>query len=244
MKQREGSLRSARAILPYITDLVRPKSVIDIGCGVGTWLHVCNELGIDDLCGVEGPWVDQNMLLIPDKYLRRHLLTEPLYFNRVFDLAISMEVAEHIPKQHQATYIDTLTRMSSVILFSAAIPHGGGKGHVNEQWQDYWVDLFLSLGYVVIDCVRPVFWNNKNVQWWYRQNTFLFVQKDYLKSKQKLAIMAERWKGFPPNIVHPLLFEETAEPRSLSLKKAFIAIPFGIWRILRRIIKHASWGVF
>ncbi|MBR0289463.1 MAG: hypothetical protein IJQ82_10825 [Selenomonadaceae bacterium] len=36
--QKDGSFKSAMAILPFVTKFIHPRSVVDIGCGVGTWL--------------------------------------------------------------------------------------------------------------------------------------------------------------------------------------------------------------
>ncbi len=43
--QEKGSLNSAKIIVPIVMDIVKPKSVIDVGCGVGTWLSVFKQLG-------------------------------------------------------------------------------------------------------------------------------------------------------------------------------------------------------
>ena len=43
-EQREGSLCSAREVVPLILELVNPRSVVDVGCGVGTWLSVFVEI--------------------------------------------------------------------------------------------------------------------------------------------------------------------------------------------------------
>jgi hypothetical protein len=105
------------------------------------------------------------------------------------------------------------TTLAPVVLFSADIPHGGGVGHVNEQWQDYWANLFQKRKYAVIDCIRPAVWNNENVLWWYRQNTLLYVREDYLEKHLELKRLYDLWKGFPLRIVHPLLFEEINNPK-------------------------------
>lgn len=237
IEQREGSLSSAREILPLVLELINPKSVIDIGCGIGTWLSVCKEYGIKEIKGVDGPWVNKNMLMIPEDTFIRADFTKPFEFGRVYDLAISTEVAEHIPQKYESVFFDSLTRMAPVILFSADIPHGGGHGHVNEQWQDYWRKLFDDRGYAAFDLIRPAIWNNENVQWWYRQNTFLYVRQDYLDTHLELKTMSERLRGFPLNIVHPVFFEEAVNPRTISLKKALSALPYGILRAFKKLLK-------
>ena len=43
---RDGSLRSARVVVPKIMKMIAPASVIDVGCGVGTWLKAFSEQGV------------------------------------------------------------------------------------------------------------------------------------------------------------------------------------------------------
>jgi len=60
----DGSLQSARAITPIILNYFPVRSVVDIGCGIGTWLKVFEENGVPYILGIDGPHVDQNMLVI------------------------------------------------------------------------------------------------------------------------------------------------------------------------------------
>src|ERR1700690_3409992 len=64
---RDGSLRSARVMVPLVLDLVQPKSVADIGCGIGTWLKICREYGVEEVLGVDGSHVYREQLLIPEE---------------------------------------------------------------------------------------------------------------------------------------------------------------------------------
>lgn len=133
----EGSKRSAEQIVPILLELIQPQSVIDVGCGTGTWLSVFCEHGIEDIWGVDGDYVQEEALEIPKDRFLSHDLTKPLALDRKFDLAISLEVAEHLPCDSAEAFVDSLTQLAPVILFSAAIPFQGGVGHVNEQWQEY-----------------------------------------------------------------------------------------------------------
>jgi len=104
-----------------------------------------------------------------------------LTLNRKYDLAISLEVAEHLPEQFADLFVKTLILHSDIILFSAAIPGQGGQNHLNEQWPDYWIEKFSKHGYFFHDLIRPLIWNNKKVDYWYKQNTFLVTKKCSLK---------------------------------------------------------------
>jgi ribosomal protein L11 methylase PrmA len=48
---------SAETITSIVQELIKPSSVVDVGCGVGTWLKVMEKNGISDILGIEGLWV-------------------------------------------------------------------------------------------------------------------------------------------------------------------------------------------
>ncbi len=201
-----GSKQSATEIVPLILELLKPSSVVDIGCGSGEWLSVFNRYGVEDILGVDGNYVDRNSLAISsDKFLPLDL-TQPFTINRKFDLVVSLEVAEHLPAESAENFIDSLTKLGSLILFSAAIPFQGGTHHVNEQWQTYWIELFSNKNYEVIDCVRPQIWQNQNVEYWYAQNTFVFVRQDYLEQHQNLKNNWEKSDKNRYSLVHPRMY--------------------------------------
>ncbi|HEY9662067.1 MAG TPA: methyltransferase domain-containing protein, partial [Allocoleopsis sp.] len=150
----EGSRQSARAIVPIVMELIQPKSVLDVGCGTGNWLAVFHEYGIEDYLGIDGDYVDLDDLQISKQRFIPHDLKEPLPLDRTFDLVMTVEVAEHLPADLAEPFVKSLTRLSPVILFSAAIPQQGGTGHINEQWLEYWVERFQQQGYTAIDCLR------------------------------------------------------------------------------------------
>lgn len=177
------NVTSAEEIVPLIIDWINPSRVVDVGCGIGTWLSVFKRFGVPNLLGIDGSHVDKALLHINNEEFLEHDLREPIDLGEKFDLVISLEVAEHIPESFSDTFIDTLTNLGSCILFSAAIPYQGGDGHLNEQWPSYWQEKFDKRGFILHDCIRSFIWNNKRVKPWYRQNMFLAVHKKYEFSK-------------------------------------------------------------
>jgi SAM-dependent methyltransferase len=202
-----GSKTSARHIVPIVMDLIHPKSVIDIGCGVGTWLAVFAENGVKNYRGVDGSWVDKNLLQIPQDHFDMHDLTAPLKADRPFDLVTSLEVAEHLEAKYAETFVDSLTNHGPVILFSAAVPFQGGEHHVNEQWPSYWAELFAKRGYIAVDAIRKRIWQNPDVEWWYAQNVLLFVKTDYLTGQPKLEREHINASSSMLAIIHPRLYK-------------------------------------
>lgn len=206
--QRDGSRLSAQAIVPLVLALVKPQSVVDVGCGVGTWLSVFKRFGIEDVCGVDGEYVDRNMLEIPESQFLAFDLTRPIEIDRQFDLVVSVEVAEHLPEQCAKTFVQSLTKLGPIVLFSAAIPFQGGTCHVNEQWPDYWANYFKDNGYEAIDCIRKRVWQNDKIEWWYSQNILLFSRKDHLAGHPLLKKEFENTDPSQLSIVHPKKYLE------------------------------------
>ncbi len=171
------NFNAPREIVPLIIQVINPKSVLDIGCGIGTWLKIFEENGVVDYLGVDSEFVELQHLKIPHNHFVGHDLRKELSLNRKFDLVVSLEVAEHLPESSADLFVKTLVSHGEAILFSAAIPGQGGQDHLNEQWPDYWKKKFSFHGYYFHDVLRPVIWGNENVDWWYRQNIFLLSKE-------------------------------------------------------------------
>lgn len=206
--QRAGSRQSAEAIVPLVLTLLKPQSVIDVGCGLGTWLSVFEEFGIKDVFGIDGDHIDRSMLQIPHERFMAFDLKKPIQIDRYFELVVSLEVAEHLPIECAKTFVHSLTKLGPVILFSAAIPFQGGTAHLNEQWPDYWANYFNDNGYEAVDCLRKKVWQDDKVEWWYAQNILLFSQKDYLVSNPLLQAEFENAHSSQLSIVHPRKYLE------------------------------------
>lgn len=203
-----GSLArsSAEVVVPYVLDILQPQSVLDVGCGTGTWLAVFGEHGVADVCGIDGDHVRPDRLEIPRERFVAHDLTRPIDLGRTFDLAVSLEVAEHLPAASAEQFVALLTGSAPAVLFSAAIPLQGGVQHRNEQWQGYWAALFAANGFVAVDCIRPYVWSRPEVATWYAQNTLLFVRRDRVDGRATAAMAAA--SGMPLDVVHPRMFLE------------------------------------
>jgi SAM-dependent methyltransferase len=230
------SRRSAEIIVPLIVDLVSPRSVIDIGCGTGTWLTVFKAHNIDEITGVDGHWLQDEMLLIPKSCFLARDLTQNLNIERRFDLAVSLEVAEHLDRKYARHFVSTLVNLSSVILFSAAIPFQDGTHHVNEAWPDYWAKLFGEHEYVPIDCIREKIWNNEDVAWWYAQNILVFADKQHVLKHPKLQRAFDRTRVSQLSIVHPGMHLDAIKRLEFALRDPG---PKQVLRMLPRIMTKA-----
>jgi hypothetical protein len=181
--------------------LVRPKSVVDFGCALGAWLKVFEEHGTRTLRGLDGHYVDRSKLLIESACFTPVDLAQAVTVHRAhafrpderYDLAVCLEVAEHLPGSAAPGLIHTLTALAPFVLFSAAIPGQRGVGHINEQWPSYWKALFEEHGFRRLDPLRRHIWRDDRIPWWYRQNIFLYVsgeamgRSEALREEEKLA---------------------------------------------------------
>jgi SAM-dependent methyltransferase len=232
------SLDSARVIAPIIARLVRPASVVDVGCGEGLWLTAFQECGATDILGLDGSYMDEDLLKIPRERFCATDLGLPLDVDRRFDLAVSVEVAEHLPASRATSFVADLTSLAPIVLFSAAIPHQGGIAHLNERWQDYWAELFAAHDYIPIDCLRFRIWSDPRVAWYYAQNMILYGRRDLVESDPTLAAEYERSRSWPLRIVHPNKYLSTADLTGIPLRRALRQLPtiayHGLLRTLRR----------
>jgi SAM-dependent methyltransferase len=222
-----GSMRSAREILKIVKYAIDPKSVVDVGCGIGTWLKVWMDFGVEDVLGIDGDYVQLDQLLIPPDRFRPMDLRKPEPMTRQFDLVQSLEVAEHLPKAYAEAFISFLCSLGKVVLFSAAVPHQVGVKHVNEQWPEYWAEIFMRKGFIAVDAIRDQVWDNPNVEWWYCQNTLVFVQAVHLMELDGLRHLTPVSRRECLSRIHPRLWVRRNE-RSLSLDKLLVLLPGGI----------------
>lgn len=205
---------AAAAILAPLLRLLDARSVCDIGCGVGTWLRVARAHEIDDIAGFEGEWLDPGLLVIDPSLVTLGSLERRLSPSRRYDLAICLEVAEHLSPPRAAGFVSDLCRAADAILFSAAVPGQGGVGHQNEQWPSYWARLFADAGYDAFDIVRPAIWSDSSIPFWYRQNTIVYARRgsDAHRRLEQVASPAP-----PLDLVHPDLYARKTHPGPRTL---------------------------
>jgi SAM-dependent methyltransferase len=170
--------RSAFRMATTIRDDLQVARVIDVGCGTGALLEALRERG----CHVRGLERSDAAL----RYCRarqldveRFDLERDVYNgNDRFDAAISLEVAEHLPTTAADRYVDLLTRLSDLVVFTAALPGQGGTHHINEQPRSYWIEKFRERGYEYArersDRWRHAWKTAGDVESWYHENLMIF----------------------------------------------------------------------
>jgi len=168
---------SAKAVVNILIKHFHPKSVIDIGCGPGIYLKEFASKSVK-VIGYDGSPAAKKESGVAKK-IKIHDLCQPLPLKKQFDLCLCFEVAEHLPASCAPTLINTLTKASPLIVFTAATPGQGPRsiGHINEQPQAYWIKKFraknFQLNRKLTAKIRKEM-KAKKVVWWITKNLMIF----------------------------------------------------------------------
>lgn len=225
-----ANLQSARIVVPILVSLVQPRSVVDVGCGSGAWLSAFHENGVKRILGLDGDHVDPSWLVIPKECFRSVDLTKPFDVDGKFDLALSLEVAEHLPKRMARDFVRRLMNLAPFVVFSAAVPFQGGVHHVNEQWPEFWQELFAKGGYRSLDLIRKKIWKNPEVKYWYRQNMLLFAREDLIPDNPILA-------GATGDANDLMLVQNAILHYQMGVRSILKQLPRSIWSAATRRLK-------
>lgn len=210
----KGSQHSAQNIIPTLDAILAPiegRRLIDVGCGAGSWAPTWRQYGWH-VTGVDGEYARERAETRVDEFVAADL-SRPLAYSKIkgiWDVAVSLEVAEHLPPERAASFIDDLdicVGRKGTIVFSAAIPGQGGTGHLNEQWPRYWYELLIARGYKVSGALRLDLWGLAElgaVENWYAQNLLVATRDEAVWARLTLLAMESLHEPHP--IVHPVLY--------------------------------------
>jgi hypothetical protein len=222
-----------------IIEITNPTSVVDFGCGIGIWLAAFQERGVTDIHGVDGDWVKLDSLVIPrERFTHADLANArqaTARLGRRFDLALSLEVAEHLPPESADQFVAALVSMSDVVCFSGAIPKQRGFQHVNEQWQSYWAKKFNAHGYMAFDLIRPRLLAHRDILPFYRQNIVLYANAVATEGRLKTALAQPVRPSQPDALdyVIPEYYLIRIGPKNLTVGAVFAELPRMVWRSLQ-----------
>jgi hypothetical protein len=212
MADREENFRNALRCLRIVGELIPLDHVVDFGCGIGAWMAAASWLGARRVTGLDGPWVvdilrkgditfNDGLVAISGSQVIPVDLAEndAPQFSKSYNLAISIEVGEHLPEWRAATLCEGLVNAADYVLFSAATPGQGGYRHINEQPLRYWIDKFWAHGFVPLEVVRPSVAADAWMYFWLRRNIVMFVSYAALLRNHRLLQYAQT----PEQIARP-----------------------------------------
>lgn len=174
----DPAVKSTPIIAASIMRDIEPQTAIDVGCGTGALLAQLKNRG----CRTRGlEYSEAGRQYCQQRGLDVHpfdLERDRYEGDDSFDLAISMEVAEHLPDAVADRYVGLLTQFSRRVVFTAAVPGQGGVDHVNEQPRSYWIKKFADRGYKynqsLVERWRDEWSQSGVVAWFYYKNLMIF----------------------------------------------------------------------
>jgi len=165
----------------YIVEIYHPKTVVEFGCGPGHLSRELAKLGVQ-VTSVDGfskpDFTDLSVEFSPLDLNNADAIAN-FFVGKQFDLAVSLEVAEHLQPESSPTLIKWLTQVAPVVIFSAAVPSQDGHGHINLQPRDYWHKLFTQSDFVISDRIREKLRIHPTVAPWYRYNVLDYLHKSH-----------------------------------------------------------------
>jgi hypothetical protein len=159
--EEEEALQASR-LERILYALYKPKSVIDWGCASGLYLEPFMENGCEVL-GIENSPVAIEMRH-PDIRIIRSDMTQAIHLTPMtmkpvgidvsapvtkFDMALCIEVLEHIDEQYSKVAIENVCRSSDRLVVSIAREWQQGPGHLNLKPIEYWIQKFGWQGFRV-----------------------------------------------------------------------------------------------
>ncbi|HMP96074.1 MAG TPA: class I SAM-dependent methyltransferase [Kiritimatiellia bacterium] len=208
--------------LPLLLGGHLPASILDVGCGTGTWLRSALDLGISDVFGLDGVALPPEQLHVPEDRIRIVNLLSDWEVTRTYELVISLEVAEHLPPEAAGEFVRKLTNCGDRVFFSAANEWQPGQNHLNCQWPVYWQELFNRCGFACRDTLRWKIWDDHRIEPWYRQNLFLAERDAEAGSEPRI-----------PRVVHPDYMPSACEQWRLRRQGLLVALAERVDRLVR-----------
>jgi SAM-dependent methyltransferase len=173
----------------FIAEKYAPASVLDIGCGVGAYLHLFQLLGATRILGLDG--IPAGATALADDAYQMHDLAQPCEFSTKFDLVVCVEVAEHLDARHADILLDNITRHAGqVIVFSAAELGQPGHGHINCAPIEQWLEMLAVRGWYP-ELMDSLGMRSLATFSWFRRNLVVLRRGDPAVGAASIAALTE-----------------------------------------------------
>ncbi|MBR3458797.1 MAG: hypothetical protein IKH16_11700, partial [Selenomonadaceae bacterium] len=199
---------SAEAVVSLLGKLFHFKTVMEAGCTEKAWLKAFKKNGANVMgfCMVGHP-VDFGEENIPTQNI--DFETKGFRVEEKQDLALSIDFAEKFGPECLGRYLDDLTGMSDIILFSSQLPDviSSTQKTGHEKVPAHWQELFGARGFVAIDCIRPRIWESSSVLLRYKQGMVLYVREKSLSQYPRLLeFYLKHEDGKVMDVIHPVTY--------------------------------------
>lgn len=146
---REYSIKT----MDWYIENYKPSSVIDFGCGIGSYIESAFNKGIKNLKGYDigGEHAKRYTPNFISEFIEYKDCTKEIICEK-FDCVISFETAEHIEPSGTSIFIKNISnalKKNGYILFTAAPPGQDGCGHINMHEKEFWIKQFCDLGHII-----------------------------------------------------------------------------------------------
>ena len=123
----------------WIKEVLAPSSVLDAGCGPGTYVYAMRDIGVNAV------GLDTDDRVIGKPHLTQKSLMDMT--DEKADVVVCLEVAEHIPEEFNDKIVEKIVgAVGKSLIFTAAIPGQGGVGHINCRPRQFWLEKFTAAG--------------------------------------------------------------------------------------------------
>jgi hypothetical protein len=200
-------LASERTLLEFLFDIKKLRSVVEFGCGDGSWLRAARKCGADEIRGyddgnmpIEARGLSSSEFFFAD-------LKQRINLEKKFDLAICLDGVRHTDESSAGTMVQTLCGASNWVLFGAKVPYQNGPRSPDEFWLESWAKIFFDEGYSCYDILRRRFWHDPRIAFRYRQSACLYVRPG---THYALKARGHEHSRCPQSLIHPEMFLEIA----------------------------------
>jgi 2-polyprenyl-3-methyl-5-hydroxy-6-metoxy-1,4-benzoquinol methylase len=144
-RSNDAYVNSARVIVDVLHDNFGPGRLVDLGCGCCVYSHFFKQKGAEVVCidAVQPP----EKHAFPVEIVQQDMTVPFENTWGDFDLALCLDVGEHIPEDLCEPFLKNITQFSDRLIMSCAPPGQGGHHHVNEQPKRYWIEKLRAHGF-------------------------------------------------------------------------------------------------
>ena len=217
-----------------IIEIFSPKTVLDAGCATGYLVSALRDRGVEAWGFDISSYAISSAKEEIQPYLNVQSLTDPLpsHFPNRFDLAVTIEVLEHMFPEEGSEAIAKLCSYSDTVIFSSTPSDINNRTHVNVQQSEYWAKEFSKNSFFR-NLMQPMDFISPQAMLFHKKDCVPNVIFDYenllridkIKNKLTATVLFDTGNGFNNE-------STTFEYDSLCPLSSRITLPAGCKRFI------------